>query len=190
MGFLQRGNDFPAKCEKHGGTDQAVFVGTSDSAVFISKDHGDHWYVANSNFPWSWQDNRYSCVYAMEVIGEYLYVGVWYEGMWRAKLSDLYAGNLGIIGANDMDRTVLFQNQPNPFRQATLIRYHLNEAGQVTLKVYDASGNLVLCRSESRELPGEYSFTYQAFDGMSAGLYYYTLDTGSEIFTRKMVYMR
>ena len=70
--FCNEGMTSQQSVKSMAATDQAVFVGTSDSAVFISKDHGDHWYVANSNFPWSWQDHRYSCVYAMEVIGEYL----------------------------------------------------------------------------------------------------------------------
>lgn len=71
---------------------------------------------------------------------------------------------------------------PNPFRDATTIRYRLSRPGSVTLEVFDVKGSRVesLLRDEPR-MPGEHDAIWRAQDERGApvasGVYYYRLST-------------
>lgn len=169
-------------------TESAVFAGTAGAGVYMSLDNGDQWYAANLGFPWSYQEDRYSTVRSMKAIGDYLYVGVWWEGIWRANLADLYAGRLGVSENEGSVTSPLGQNFPNPFFSATEINYRVTDHGPVSLKVYDLSGKAVSTLVDRIQAPGEYKVTFAPGEGMlSPGIYYYSLVTSGAAQTRKMV---
>lgn len=171
-------------------TDQAVFVASSDSGIFMSLSNGDHWFAENLGYPWSWQDNRYATAYSMEVIGEYLYLGFWFEGMRRAKLSDLYAGHLRVPEDKEPQEQALDQNRPNPFRESTVIRYKLNSSGPVKLTIIDSQGKMCMTLVSSDQGPGEYSVVFNPAEALlPGGIYYYRLVSGTLTGTRKMLYV-
>ena len=47
------------------------------------------------------------------------------------------------LGQSPVAKTALFQNSPNPFNPTTSIRYSLKERQQVSIRIYDVSGQLV-----------------------------------------------
>lgn len=80
----------------------------------------------------------------------------------------------------------LFQNQPNPFVNRTKIGFYLPQATTVTLTVYDQSGRKVYAQK------GEFQQGYNSFlldKAMvnKSGLLYYTVETSTNIATRKMM---
>jgi hypothetical protein len=81
--------------------------------------------------------------------------------------------------------TCLHQNYPNPFNDETNITYTLAEPGNVTLKVYDICGRLVLTLLEGYEDAGPHLVTWEATN-VSSGVYFYKLTCGDYSATKKM----
>ena len=82
----------------------------------------------------------------------------------------------------------MYQNQPNPFVNSTLIGFHLPEVAQATLTVFDVTGKLVHTQK------GDFAQGYntivldgQLFPSKEAGLLYYKLETATNTATRKMI---
>jgi hypothetical protein len=71
--------------------------------------------------------------------------------------------------------------RPNPFRDRTQISYQLPSAGNVSLRVYDATGRTVRTLASGFQKPGAYSVSWDSKDGrghlVPHGVYFYRLDT-------------
>ncbi len=83
----------------------------------------------------------------------------------------------------------LGQNYPNPFNPSTKINYQIPQAGFVTLKVYDPLGREVTMLVNEEKAAGNYEVNFNA-DKLSSGVYFYKLQTGNYIKTRKMVLIK
>ena len=79
----------------------------------------------------------------------------------------------------------LGQNYPNPFKNSTEISYQLPDDGFVSLKVYDVMGNEVAALVNSTQTKGSHSIHYNA-NGLSSGVYYYTIRLNDQVKTNKM----
>jgi len=80
----------------------------------------------------------------------------------------------------------LYQNQPNPFVNKTVIGFHLPEAAEATLSVYDESGRMLFTQK------GQFTKGYNAISVDRAllnttGLMYYKLETATDAATKKMI---
>jgi hypothetical protein len=80
----------------------------------------------------------------------------------------------------------IYQNEPNPWTEHTVIRYHLPEPGPVTLTVYDATGRILSAQTEQRPA-GLQAWTLSARDVRATGALYYRLESGSWSATKKMI---
>ncbi len=83
----------------------------------------------------------------------------------------------------------LAQNYPNPFNPSTQIKFALKESGYVTLKVYDALGKEVATLIKGDYASGSYNVSFDA-SGLSSGIYFYRLETGSFVQTNKMMLLK
>jgi photosystem II stability/assembly factor-like uncharacterized protein len=83
----------------------------------------------------------------------------------------------------------LMQNYPNPFNPSTSIKYQVSSNSQVSLKVYDVLGNEVATLVNEEKPAGSYEVKFDA-SGLTSGIYFYTLATGSFIETKKMVLLK
>ncbi|HAD11135.1 MAG TPA: hypothetical protein DCF33_01730 [Saprospirales bacterium] len=83
----------------------------------------------------------------------------------------------------------LYQNQPNPFVNRTLIGFHLPEAAAATLSIFDQSGRLVY--SQKGDFPKGYnSIPLDRALINSNGLLYYKLETANNSATRTMIQVK
>jgi hypothetical protein len=83
----------------------------------------------------------------------------------------------------------LAQNYPNPFNPETAISYTLTAISGIRLTVYDVLGKEVAILVDEVKQPGVYKVIFNAVD-FPSGLYYYTLEAGSHIMTRKMMLLK
>jgi len=83
----------------------------------------------------------------------------------------------------------LAQNYPNPFNPITNIQYQVSSNTQVSLKVYDVLGNEVATLVNEEQPAGSYKVNFDA-TGLSSGIYFYKLQAGSFIETKKMILLR
>ena len=83
----------------------------------------------------------------------------------------------------------LGQNYPNPFNPSTEISYTIAKAGNVTLKVYNMLGQEVATLVNGFKSASTYKVNFNAAN-LSSGVYMYTLRTGSNVVSKKMVLMK
>ncbi len=90
----------------------------------------------------------------------------------------------------DLFRTRLLQNFPNPFREITTIPVEVNQPStHVTLKVYDAFGNLKADLVNEKLAKGYYEIRWDA-GNFPNGIYYCILKADDWTATRKMVVVK
>jgi photosystem II stability/assembly factor-like uncharacterized protein len=83
----------------------------------------------------------------------------------------------------------LSQNYPNPFNAMTKINYSLPKPGKVTIKLYDVLGRLVKELVNEFKDAGYYSVTFDA-GNLASGVYFYRLEAGEFISSKKMVVVK
>ena len=83
----------------------------------------------------------------------------------------------------------LAQNYPNPFNPVTTIQYSIPQRSNVTLKVYDVLGNEIAALVNEEKLAGVYEVDFNA-SNLSSGVYFYKLQGGSFVETKKMILLR
>ena len=83
----------------------------------------------------------------------------------------------------------LYQNYPNPFNNSTVIKYSIPQEGLVTLKVYNLLGEEVKTLAKDTKQTGNYEVTFDAVT-LPSGIYFYKLQAGDFVETKKMVLMK
>ena len=90
----------------------------------------------------------------------------------------------------------LEQNYPNPFNSRTMINFTIDAPPNfpqgetfVTLKVYDVLGNQVSTLVNKDILPGSYEVEFDASE-ITSGIYFYTLNAGKFIQTKRMIVLK
>ena len=93
----------------------------------------------------------------------------------------------------------LLQNYPNPFNPETWIPYGLSEDAQVTIEIYNTTGEMVQRLVIGHKATGLYYSTDRAayWDGqnqsgeqVASGIYFYRIVAGQYDQTRKMVILK
>ena len=83
----------------------------------------------------------------------------------------------------------VFQNYPNPFNPATTINYQIPELSLVTLKVYDVLGNEIAVLVNEQKSIGSYEIDFDG-DELTSGIYFYQIQAGSFVETKKMMLLK
>ena len=102
-----------------------------------------------------------------------------------------YGQKLDLMSLHDKSpelpaRVMLDQNYPNPFNPVTKIRYQLPRQGHVTLKMYDLLGREVATLVDGELLAGEHEVTFDG-RGLATGVYFYRLQAGKFVETKRLV---
>lgn len=83
----------------------------------------------------------------------------------------------------------LNQNYPNPFNPATQIQYTIDKTSKVKLTVYNILGSQVAVLVNATQEPGLKTVTFNA-SNLSSGVYFYKLEAGSKMMSKKMMLLK
>ncbi len=107
--------------------------------------------------------------------------------------------DLSTIGIRQLESSVpdgflLEQNYPNPFNPSTVILYSIlsdvrGQKSDVKLVVYNNLGKEVITLVNEKQDPGRYEVDFNA-SGFPSGVYFYTLTSGSNSVTKKMLLLK
>ena len=122
-----------------------------------------------------------------------VYVGAFGTEDWTAGWSRIHMSPVTSVKEIATDeipsKFELSQNYPNPFNPSTTIRYAMPQAGNVKLTVYNMLGQQVTTLVNGYEQAGTYSVTWNA-SNLASGIYFYTLQTGAFVVSKKMILIK
>jgi hypothetical protein len=84
---------------------------------------------------------------------------------------------------------ILHQNYPNPFNPSTRISFSIPHSSFVSLRVYDLLGREVATLVNEQLGTGNYERTFNA-EGLTSGVYFYRLQAGGFVQTKKLLLLR
>ena len=175
------------------------YDGTSLRTGYATSGDGIDWtkHASNPVLPvgpfavWDW-----SSVIIPTVLYDGTSYNLWYDGANFTTASGFkigYATSDPITGIADEgvvpEKYELSQNYPNPFNPVTVIRYSIPKAEEVSLVVYNLIGEEVAHLIDERKPAGSYTVKWNASD-FASGIYFYRLQTGDFVQTRKMVLLK
>ncbi|MBE2279714.1 MAG: T9SS type A sorting domain-containing protein [Ignavibacteriaceae bacterium] len=111
---------------------------------------------------------------------------------YRLKQIDLngefsYSAPLAVsFNTNLITNYSLSQNYPNPFNPSTVINFTIPVKSHANLRVYDITGAEIATLVNSELNPGVYNINFTA-NGLSSGVYFYRLQAGDFMETKKML---
>ena len=160
-----------------------LFAGTDSSGVFLSTNNGTSWTKVNSGLTSPY-------VTALAVSGTNLFAGIDVRGVWTRPLSEMITptsveGHSTGVPAHFS----LAQNYPNPFNPSTTIRYGLPQRADVSLVVFNTLGQQVATLVNGSQDAGYHE---AKFDGsnLASGIYFYRIQAGGFVQTKKFVLLR
>jgi len=99
---------------------------------------------------------------------------------------------LGVTEVEDITipfQYTLEQNYPNPFNPSTTIEYSLPQSGLVTLKVFNVLGKEVATLVNGQNEAGKHKVDFDAA-ALNSGVYFYRIEIGSFVETKKMILLK
>jgi hypothetical protein len=92
-------------------------------------------------------------------------------------------------GEINPEKYQLLQNYPNPFNPSTKISFSLPERGFVNLTVYNSIGQKIKTLISRTLEAGRHTVNFNA-EGLTAGIYFYKIETVGFVSTRKMILLK
>ncbi len=88
----------------------------------------------------------------------------------------------------------LYNNYPNPFNPETRIAYDLGKGSAVTLEIFNMLGQKVRTLANGRKAAGSHEVIWDGADNagqqVSSGIYFYRLEAGDFVDTKRMLLVR
>lgn len=123
----------------------------------------------------------------------------WLDAATSVYFDDFVVYSPAATGINEKDKLPsgyqLSQNFPNPFNPATIIRYTIGEPGNtiglqfVSLKIYDLLGNEITTLVNEEKPAGVYEAVWKP-ENLPSGTYFYKLEAGNFVETKKMILLK
>jgi cyclomaltodextrinase len=109
---------------------------------------------------------------------------------WGYKVFELHAAVTAVAGATLTPTTYqLFQNYPNPFNPSTTIRYGLSHNTIVRLSVFNTLGQQIAILQNGMQNTGYHEVRFDG-TGLSSGVYFYRIQAGEFVQTKKLLLLR
>ena len=94
------------------------------------------------------------------------------------------------MGANNYPADfMLYQNYPNPFNPSTTISFSIPRSTYTTLKIFNTIGQEIATLVSDNLNPGTYSKQWNATN-VASGVYFYKLQVGDFVQTKKLLLLR
>lgn len=160
-----------------------VYVG-NDLGVYASTNAGDTWSIFSEGLP--------NAVIAMDLhisrSNDVIRVATHGNGAYERKLISTFVAGMepDPIVISDF---MLEQNYPNPFNPTTTISWHMPNDGFVSLKIFDLLGNEITELVNEAESAGSHRYEFDAAN-LSSGTYFYRLEAGNFVETKKMIILK
>ena len=161
----------------------ALIAAVDSKSLQLSRDNGRSWTSFNDGLISDWT------FAALTIRSPYVWALTHFFGnAYRRSLAELVTG-VEVNTHLTPNEYSLHQNYPNPFNPTTVMSYQLPATGPVTLRVYDVLGKEVATLVEGVQSAGMHSVR---FDGSSlqSGVYFYRLQTGEFIETKKLMLLK
>jgi hypothetical protein len=143
---------------------------------------------------------RYSVTWLQSQPADYYKVGLFFG----TDTTDVWVTNLQLTstttGINDKIEkiiptyTYLEQNYPNPFNPETTISYQLTEPSHARMTIRNILGQEINKLVDRDQAAGRYSVRWNGrdFSGnkVASGVYYYTLEANSVVYTKKLLLLQ
>jgi len=119
-----------------------------------------------------------------------MWFGGFNGGIWEIGYATSVLGQVSVqTSENPIETFNLSQNFPNPFNPETKIEYTLAKRGEVILTIYNIHGGQVARFVNGKQNAGNYEVSWNA-SGLASGIYFYRLQAGEFVQTRKMVLLK
>lgn len=109
-------------------------------------------------------------------------------------MDSVYISQTGIDDTHIPLEFSLLQNYPNPFNAETSIKFNLAEPSNVELTIYDITGNAVTKLIDSYLQSGPHAVVWNGLNfagqAVSSGIYFYTLRSGNDLKSRRMLLLK
>ena len=83
----------------------------------------------------------------------------------------------------------LYQNFPNPFNPYTYIKYEMPVEGFVEIEVYNVNGSKVQTLVNENQESGNHEIEFNG-SNLSSGIYFYSIEAGSFLQTKRMILLK
>jgi hypothetical protein len=139
--------------------------------------------------------------YNLSSLGESLYIAFYYKNYndWGMAVDDIrVSGAVSAIEENftaTPKATTLNAPRPNPvINSETKISFNLAQPSKANLTIYDASGRIVRTLVNGYLDKGIYNYNWNGTDDnnrkVAEGIYFYTLKTSNDNYTKKLIFTR
>lgn len=159
-----------------------VLLVGQDQGLFITTNQGVNWMDKTDNL------GSYCYVFEMAVNDSYLFVRIAGSDIYRRLLSD-------VIGIQKISNEIpqnfkLKQNYPNPFNPSTQIEFAISQNNlPILLKVFNIEGKEITKLVDEKLNAGTYKVVFNG-DDLPSGIYFYRIETGTYLETRKMILIK
>ncbi len=208
----------PSQVLAYGIHSSILFAGTENSGALLSTDRGVTWTnvgfqsnsvggfvslgrslfaaalggvhrTTNNGVSWTPVNEGLSNAFSIAANRTHLFAGTSARGVWRRPLSQIVVD----VESENVSRFPsdysLKQNYPNPFNPTTTIRFHIPEAGKVSLKIYDLLGCEVGTLVNEARNAGSYDEVFGASQ-LASGVYIYKLTSGNFSASKKLLVVK
>ncbi len=169
-----------------------ILVGSWEITVqyFTQTDGGQQWTEQYSIINYDLKSVFFSDNNLGWLVGE-----LWLNGepTINTRLKTINGGLVSFVEENEINEIPtefnLAQNYPNPFNPSTKIKYSIPQSSDVVIKVFDVLGNEKETLVNEEKPVGTYEIIWNA-STLPSGVYFYRLQAGSFVETKKMVLLR
>lgn len=108
---------------------------------------------------------------------------------WGIRLNDQDVTGIQSVTSEIPGKYELSQNYPNPFNPSTSIKFSIPQSGVTILKIYDILGKEIASLVNEKLNSGTYEYKFNAA-GLTSGVYFYKLQSGTFSEVRKMLLIK
>ncbi len=125
------------------------------------------------------------CIYNRE-LSQIEIDSLFHDGDWPTDINELSESNVSVFE--------LYPNFPNPFNPTTEIKYSIKKIGNVKINIFNSLGQKVKTLLDKVQSTGTHEVAWDATDdygnNVSSGTYFYQIQAGKYIQTKRMIYLQ